>query len=102
MQMPDAGQAVVEREKIVDYLLNRAHPDNGGKADFFMGMGFFADDWEVLADAFREMALHTPVLQSVKSPHGQKFVLEGPFTTPCGKRPLVRSVWIIDVGVVAP
>jgi len=35
MNLPNAGEAVVEREKIVGYLLNPAHPDNGGKAEFF-------------------------------------------------------------------
>jgi len=35
MKLPNANNANVEREKIVDYLLNPAHPDNGGKAEFF-------------------------------------------------------------------
>ena len=29
MKLPNAERAVVEREKIADYLLNPAHPDNG-------------------------------------------------------------------------
>ncbi len=32
MKLPNAAQAVVTRGKIADYLLNAAHPDNGGKA----------------------------------------------------------------------
>lgn len=35
MRLPNAQNAVVDREKIADYLLNPAHPDNGGKAKFF-------------------------------------------------------------------
>ena len=40
MKLPHANQAAVGREKITDYLLNPAHPDNGGKADFFKQLGF--------------------------------------------------------------
>ena len=32
MKLPNAHLAVVEERKVVDYLLNAAHPDNGGKA----------------------------------------------------------------------
>lgn len=32
MKLPHAEKATVEREKIVDYLLNATHPDNAGKA----------------------------------------------------------------------
>ena len=39
MKLPNAEKAVVERTKITDYLLNAAHPDNGGKAEFFGGLG---------------------------------------------------------------
>ena len=44
MKLPNAHLAVVERAKIVEYLLNPAHPDNGGKAPFFMALGFRPDD----------------------------------------------------------
>ncbi len=40
MKLPNAHLAVVEQEKICGYLLNAAHPDNGGKAAFFAGLGF--------------------------------------------------------------
>jgi hypothetical protein len=35
VKLRNAHLAIVERSKIVDYLLNSAHPDNGGKALFF-------------------------------------------------------------------
>jgi len=40
LKLPNAERGVVEREKIVDYLLNPTHPDNGGKAEFFFSLGF--------------------------------------------------------------
>ncbi|MEJ7712567.1 MAG: DUF6883 domain-containing protein [Pyrinomonadaceae bacterium] len=36
MMLPNAHLALVERGKITEYLLNPAHPDNGGKAPFFI------------------------------------------------------------------
>lgn len=35
MKLTDAMHVVIERAKIVDYLLDAGHPDNGGKAAFF-------------------------------------------------------------------
>ena len=37
MKLPNAKKAVVKRAKIIDYLLDSKHPDNGGKAEFFEG-----------------------------------------------------------------
>ena len=45
MKLPDADKLVVAREKIADYLLNAAHPDNGGKAQFFERLGFRRKEW---------------------------------------------------------
>ena len=46
LKLPNANVAVVDRTKVVEYLLNREHPDNGGKADFFVGMEFNSGDWD--------------------------------------------------------
>ena len=32
MLLPNADRAVIDEPKLVDYLLNASHPDNGGKA----------------------------------------------------------------------
>jgi hypothetical protein len=44
MKLPHADLVIIEQAKIVDYLLNPAHPDNGGKAAFFLAMGFSRED----------------------------------------------------------
>ena len=56
MKLPNAECTVVEREKIADYLFNAAHPDNGGKAAFFLALGFRQEEWQTLAAAFRRLA----------------------------------------------
>ncbi|MCA1600315.1 MAG: hypothetical protein LC776_01280 [Acidobacteria bacterium] len=53
MNLPNAHLAVVDREKITDYLLNPAHPYNGGKAKFFLGLAFKAEEWRIFADALQ-------------------------------------------------
>jgi hypothetical protein len=40
MKLPNADKLVIEREKIVDYLLNPTHRFGGSKARFFDRFGF--------------------------------------------------------------
>ena len=46
----------MQPEKIDDYLLNAAHPDNNGKAELFETFGFHSRDWGTLARAMCQMA----------------------------------------------
>jgi hypothetical protein len=38
VKLRNAHLAVIDRGKVLDYLLNEAHPDNGGKARFFASL----------------------------------------------------------------
>jgi hypothetical protein len=49
MKLPKSHLAIVEREKIAEYLLNAEHLDNGGKALFFISLGFSREEWLTLA-----------------------------------------------------
>lgn len=102
MRLPNANLARIDREKITEYLLNREHPDNGGKADFFISFGFSKEEWQTLAEALRVLARKSPVFQSLESVHGKKYIVDGPIETPIGKTPIVRTIWIIDYGETAP
>ena len=102
MKLPNAQFAIVEREKIVEYLLNPAHPDNGGKAPFFMTLGFHPEDWETFGAALSQMALNSPVSQNMETIQGKKYIIDGTIDTPDGKSPVVRAVWIIDRGEDVP
>ena len=44
----NAHIAAVEQREIKEYLLNAAHPDNGGKASFFQSLGYLVDHPEPL------------------------------------------------------
>jgi hypothetical protein len=50
-EIPNALSAVVEREKVVDYLLDRAHRYGASKAEFFVKYGFRLDQWDALKAA---------------------------------------------------
>jgi len=102
MKLPNAEIALVEREKIVNYLLNGAHPDNGGKAKFFEALGFRRDQWETMVSAFRKLAREAEVSQSSESPHGQKYVVVAEIESPSGRAAMLQSVWIVDRGLDRP
>jgi hypothetical protein len=100
--LPNADHAIVDQGKIVAYLINATHPDNGGKARFFFNLGFSIDQWELLQAALRTLAVRGAVVQTSQTVHGDKFVVDGGITTPSGKMAEVRSVWIIDHGTKNP
>ena len=102
MKLPNAKQAVVEREKIGDYLLNPAHRYGASKARFFAAFGFRVEEWERLAEALRERGRMHEVARTRDTGFGPRYLVEGELHTPNGRRPQVRSVWQLDRGEVAP
>ena len=66
MAMPNANLAIVERRKIVEYLLNAAHPENGGKARFFV--------------------------KTTETVHGKKFVMDASAEAPTGESRQIRLI----------
>jgi hypothetical protein len=102
MKLPNPDAAVVTQEKIRDYLLNAAHSDNGGKAAFFISLGFKPQDSTALANAFRDLARAADISARSESIHGQKYILDGPLQSPSGKSPMVRTIWIVDRGEDIP
>ena len=85
-------------QKIVEYLLNARHPDGSGKARFFCKFGFRPESWEDLAGALKHLAMEGTVVQLIESVHGSKYIIEGRLRSPSGRRPRVRTVWILESG----
>lgn len=104
MKLRNAHLATIDRSKVLDYLLNEAHPDNGGKARFFALLGFSREDPEHLIHALRDIAQHGEIVSSVESVHGQKHVVDGWLSvhTQEWRQWPIRTVWIIDRGAEAP
>ncbi len=102
MKLPYRDRLIVEREKVTEYLLNRYHQAGAAKAAFFSSIGFDIDNWEMFADALRTLGPSGEVTMSVDSQHGSKHIVDGKIESPTGKRPLVRTVWIVDSGSQEP
>ncbi|HEY4258350.1 MAG TPA: hypothetical protein VGM66_14145 [Candidatus Udaeobacter sp.] len=102
MQLPNADEAILPRNKLENYLLDLAHPIGGGKARFFLSLGFRREAWNVLADAFRKHAREGPVANSISDADGVTYLVEGPLETPSGRKPRIRTIWLIETDNVAP
>ena len=70
--LPAAANVSVEAAKVRGYLLNAAHPRNGGKATFFAAFGFVIERWEILRDALRRHPLANEIIDTQQSVHGTK------------------------------
>ena len=98
MKLPNAERAIIEREKIVDYLLNAAHPDNGGKCAFFAALGFRPDDWIAMASSLRNLAMVAEVSEKLETAHGVKYIAIAMLQSQSGRSARVKTVWIVDRG----
>lgn len=102
MKLPNASLAVVPERKVTHYLLNPAHPAGGSKASFFLRFGFSVAEWQRLADALLRHARENEVVGTEPTPHGRRYVVDGPLLAPDGSELNIRSAWFIDAGGAAP
>ncbi len=98
MKLPNAHQAVVDRRKIMDYLLSVRHPDGQSKAAFFSSFGFRTAHWGTFADALRAHGGSGTVTGLTESDYGVRYSVDGVIETPDGRNPRVRTVWVIASG----
>jgi hypothetical protein len=96
VKLPKAQLAAVPEKKITRYLLNAAHPAGGSKAAFFLRFGFTGAKWAKLAEALLRHARENEVVATELTPHGTRYVIDGPLKTPAGASLSVRTAWFID------
>jgi len=58
--------------------------------------------WEKLAQALREHGQRHNVTKTRQTGFGPRYEVQGSLNCPNGRRPLVRTVWQLDEGAVAP
>lgn len=102
MKLPNTEDVLVEHEKIADYLLNPAQSYGASNARFFFEFGFRADAWEASGMALREHGQRHEIRRVRETPFGPRYEMEGGLTTPDGRNPLIRTVWQLDQGQIAP
>ena len=102
MKLPNGRLALVEREKITEYLLNPAHRHGASKARFFAEFGFELKAWKTLAEALRKHGQSHEVSRTRETLWGPRYEIDGELSTPDGRRPRIRTVWQLDDGAIAP
>jgi len=100
MKLPNLENALVEDQKITEYLLS--DENSGGKSAFFLAFGFTVSHPQAMRDALLAHTKEHPVAQISETPHGIKVIIEGKMHTPDGRSPRIRSVWIINTGKDVP
>jgi hypothetical protein len=100
--IPNADRATINAAKLRDYLLSTTHPIGRFKARFFTGLGFTAERWEELAEAFRIQHLTQDAEPGPATVHGQKYRIRAILNGPTGQAATVVSVWFIPVGGETP
>ena len=93
--LPSADQAVVDPEKVRDYLLSSEHPIGRFKAAFFRALGYERDNWQILHAALIEIARSGSVESAEDTPFGGKYELSGTLNGPAGRSAEITSIWII-------
>jgi hypothetical protein len=102
LKLPNADLAIVERDKLIDYLLNAVHPKGASKARFFESFGFSVYDWGVLSESLRQHARENEVHRAKETGFGPRYEVVGNLNSPDGRNPHVLSVWQLDHGKIAP
>jgi hypothetical protein len=100
--LPNVQKAFVQQEKLVGYLLDAAHKDGGPKAAFLNSFGFKPDNWRELRTALLQHAHSHDVTRTRSTVFGSVFEVIGQLSTPDGRNPTIKSVWMIDQGADAP
>ena len=102
MKIFNAKKAIIETEKLRNYVLSPTHPTGRFKAAFFRELGYSVENWNVFEQHLREQILLLNAVKVEESGYGQKFVIEGPMTGPTGKTVQVVTVWVILKGESFP
>lgn len=99
--LPNAADCMISQGKLHDYLLNLDHPDGGAKAKFLESFGFSRNNSDVLRRALSGHAME-PVAEQRETTFGSIYEVVAPLPSPDGRNPVVRSVWMVDVGATLP
>jgi hypothetical protein len=100
--LPNAEHAIIDGNKLQDYLLSVSHPIGRFKARFFAGLGFSTERWETLDQALRTQHLNQDADPGVPDDFGQPFTIRAILQGPTGRSAMVISVWFIRTGESEP
>ena len=102
MSLPNANRAVVDANKLRDYLLSSSHPVGRFKATVFFALGYSAAGWELLRDDILAIARTRQAVPGLSGPFGRKFEVNGILTGPNGRSADIRTIWLVRSEDEAP
>jgi len=102
MFVPNRQRAEVPIAKVTLYLLNPSHPDGASKAAFFSSFGFSRAEPIRLVEALGERIRDNPATEVTPTALGEMYAIDASLTGLDGRRPPVRSVWIIEDSAAHP
>jgi hypothetical protein len=102
MNLPHSKNASVEERKLRAYLLSDTHSVGKVKAKYFRELGYGEDNVDLLRDALLRIAIVDEVSESVATPFGVKYVVDGELVAPAGIVANIRTVWILEEGETNP
>ena len=97
----NADHAIIELEKLRDYLLDPDNPQNGGKAEALFRMGYRQEEWQRLETDLKEQHLVLEASFDDVTVYGTQFVIIGVIKGPV-RSANMKSVWQYDVGSEVP
>ncbi len=96
MRLPPDSILEIEDKKILNYLLDKNHPDGKAKAEFFYANGITQESIKELEELLKQQAKNEEVSKEQSTPFGKKFIFESPIEFPSGKTHQIRSVWLLN------
>jgi hypothetical protein len=95
MKMPSREHAVVELEKLTEYVLSPEHPRGKHKARVFQAAcGFTIENAELLRQQLPAAARDGEATERVADQYGRRFVIEWNVVGPTGEATAI-SAWIV-------
>ena len=73
MKLPGAERAIIDPDKLRDYMLSRVHPVGRFKAAFFASLGYETNNWRDLDRALRTTATQADAEHGERTAYGQKY-----------------------------
>ena len=98
MRLPNPENAVVDVEKVRDYLLSPVHPVGRLKAVFLASLGYRAADWGRLQADILDIAQLDAATPGRFTRYGNKYEVRATLNGPSGRSAMVLTVWIVRHG----
>ena len=102
LKLPNAENAVIETEKLSEYILSSTHPVGRFKATVFRKLGYSASNWREFERNLRELILTNNALEVEASQYGRKFIVEGSLSGLTGDPMQIVTIWFILKGEDIP